>query len=196
MFRFIIPIILIGIAFAGFFTFVNPIHKEVISLQAKVTSYNTALDNATALRRERDKLTKKNNSLSLEDLNKLEKLLPNNVDNIRLIIEIGEVALLYDMVLKDVKYNIDSKSKTGASEIQGVAGDNKFTNKDYGMWDLEFSTEGSYENFFRFIEDLESNLRIVDIASIEFSSASVSITKSSTEYYRYNFKIRTYWLKN
>ena len=64
------------------------------------------------------------------------------------------------------------------------------------MWDLEFSTEGSYENFFRFIEDLESNLRIVDIASIEFSSASVSITKSSTEYYRYNFKIRTYWLKN
>ena len=190
------PIILIGIAFAGFFTFVNPIHKEVISLQAKVTSYNTALDNATALRRERDKLTKKNNSLSLEDLNKLEKLLPNNVDNIRLIIEIGEVALLYDMVLKDVKYNIDSKSKTGASEIQGVAGDNKFTNKDYGMWDLEFSTEGSYENFLRFIEDLESNLRIVDIASIEFSSASVSITKSSTEYYRYNFKIRTYWLKN
>ena len=84
------------------------------------------------------------------------------------------------MVLKDVKYNVDSKkSKTGTGEIQEVVtGDNKFTNKDYGMWDLEFSTEGSYENFLRFIEDLESNLRIVDIASIEFSSQQVRLVQN------------------
>ena len=88
MFRYILPIILIGIAIAGFFTFTNPFYENVLLEREQVASYNEALNNSKALEAERDKLTQKYNSFDPENLSKLQKLLPDNVDNIRLILEI------------------------------------------------------------------------------------------------------------
>ena len=59
----------------------------------------------------------------------------------------------------------------------------------------------TYNNFLNFTKDLENNLRIVDISSVSFSSNSGSTTGSTlgtatTDSYNYDFKIKTYWLKN
>jgi hypothetical protein len=197
MFRFAIPVILIGIAVAGFFTFTSPLYKDVSSLKAQAASYNEALANSKALESERDKLTQKYNSLDPENLSKLEKLLPDNVDNIRLILEIEKIASPYGMVLKDVKYDTKSKTETTTgtqTTMQGTAATQQL-NKDYGVWELEFSTQGTYNNFVNFIKDLENNLRIIDISSIQFDS-SAGTTSTSAGTYKYGFKIRTYWLKN
>ncbi|MFA6524281.1 MAG: hypothetical protein WC264_02830 [Candidatus Paceibacterota bacterium] len=203
MFRFTVPVILIGIAIGGFFMFTNPLYKNISVINAQVTSYNEALTNSKTLEAERDKLTQKYNAFDPENLSKLEKLLPDNVDNIRLILEIEKIASPYGMVLKDVKYDTMSKAKI---DVTGVnlknAVQNSATaqslNKDYGTWDLEFSTQGTYNNFINFIKDLESNLRIVDISSIQFDS-NVNIGANaniSSGVYKYGFKIKTYWLKN
>jgi len=201
--RFITPIILVGIAFTFFFVFANPIYNEIFVLKEEVASYNEALDNAKALENERDKLTAKFNSINKNDLLKLEKLLPENVDNIRLILEIEKIALPYGMVLKDVKYNVVDKSATdtGPGIVRG--GETVSNSKNYGIFDLEFSTSGTYNDFINFTKDLENNLRIVDMSSITFSSENIissgsSATQrtSSAGIYKYNFKIKTYWLKN
>ncbi len=200
MMRFITPIILLGLAIALFFIFTNPIYNDISKLKAEVASYNEALDNSKALENERDKLTAKYNAIDKDDLMKLEKLLPENVDNIRLILEIEQLALPYGMVLKDVKYNAGDKVDANAEGV--VQGGNiaKDTPKDYGIFDLEFSTMGTYDNFISFTKDLESNLRIVDMSSISFlSTPAVAPAGSkviSSEVYTYNFKIKTYWLKN
>lgn len=204
MMRFIMPAILIGIAGAVFFVFTNPIYNDISALNSDVASYNEALDNSKMLENERDKLTSKYNTINPDDLVKLKKLLPDNVDNIRLILEIEQIALPYGMVLKDIKYNaasVSAKDKEavgkGSSIQGGVVGK---TPKDYGIFGLEFSTSGTYDNFISFTKDMESNLRIVDISSIAFSSnttGSDSASKTSgPEIYKYNFKIKTYWLKN
>lgn len=199
MMRFIVPIILIGISITGFFLFTNPIYNEVKQSRSEMAAYNEALNNSKALENERDKLTAKYNSINPYNLIKLEKLLPENIDNIRLILEIEQVALPYGMVLKDVKYSTTETAPVADNSVQG-GGANKLSNKDYGVWDLEFSTTGNYNNFLNFTRDLESNLRIVDISSIEFSSdvaTGVAVAKSSSpESYKYNFKVKTYWLKN
>lgn len=200
MMRFITPIILLGLAISLFFLFTNPIYNDISKLKAEVASYNEALDNSKALENERDKLTAKYNAISKDDLTKLEKLLPENVDNIRLILEIEQLALPYGMVLKDVKYNTGDKVDANAEGV--VQGGNivKDTLKDYGIFDLEFSTTGTYNNFISFTKDLESNLRIVDMSSISFLSTPAVTTVGSkvisSEVYTYNFKIKTYWLKN
>lgn len=176
---------------------VKPMYKELGTLQAKAAAYDQALTNSKALENERDKLTKKYNSISSDNLDKLNKLLPDNVDNIRLILEIEKVAAPYGMVLKDVKY--DSANKPVADKNGAVAGGDlsKTGSKDYGGWDLEFSTEGNYNNFLNFIRDLENNLRIVDIYAIQFASdAPLGSSKSSSETYKYSFRIKTYWMKN
>ncbi len=194
MFKFILPIILIGAAIAGFFMLTNPLYKNISLEREQVASYNEALNNSKALEAERDKLTQKYNSFDPENLIKLQKLLPDNVDNIRLILEIEKIASPYGMVLKDVKYDATKKDATSQAITQKAENS---LHKDYDVWNLEFSTQGTYNNFVNLIKDLENNLRIVDISSIQFSSnASMGLNSSLSEAYKYNFKIKTYWLKN
>ncbi|MBY0376730.1 hypothetical protein K2P96_02035, partial [Patescibacteria group bacterium] len=64
MFRFIVPIILISVSIAGFLTFTSPIYNDISGLRAQVSSYNEALGNSKALENEKDKLTKKYNSIN------------------------------------------------------------------------------------------------------------------------------------
>lgn len=197
MARFIFPIIFLGISISIFFVFTSPFYQDISKSRKEISSYDEALNNSIALRKERDKLTAKYNSINKEDLLKIKKLLPDNIDNIRLILEIEKIASPYGMVLKDVKYN--SKKKTTDEEDQIVDGAQMdiLANEDYGVWDLEFSTNGTYSNFLNFTRDLEMNLRIVDIASIQFSSnVSGDPSSSSSESYKYDFKIKTYYLKN
>jgi len=197
MFKYILPIILIGVAIAGFFMLTNPLYQSISLEKEQVASYNEALDNSKALESERDKLTQKYNSFNPEDLSRLQKLLPDNVDNIRLILEIEKIASPYGMVLKDVKYDAMSDSAAVSQTGGVIQGGESSSHKNYGIWNLEFSTQGTYNNFINFIKDLENNLRIVDISSIQFSSnANIGLNPSLPEAYRYSFKIRTYWLKN
>lgn len=180
--------------------FLNPNYAQIKLLTNKITSYNTALTNSKSLENERDKLATKYNSIDTENLKKLSVMLPDNVDNIRLILEIEKIAAPYGMVLKDVKYSavvepvVTTKVKLAKTAV---------VKKDYGDWDLEFSTSGTYTNFIKLLKDLEHNLRIVDIASIDFSSdvstapnTGASLSTSSPDTYKFNFKIKTYWLKN
>lgn len=204
MMRFITPIILTGIAITLFFVFTNPLYNStdplspgIVQLREQAASFNEALDNSKALENERDKLTAKYNAINPNDLINLQKLLPNNVDNIRLILEIGQIAAPYSMVLKDIKYNAtDTNTKLAENTVQGGRTES-VAPKDYGIFDLEFSTSGTYDNFINFTKDLERNLRIVDISSISFSSSgAVGSAKPGPEVYTYDFKIKTYWLKN
>ncbi len=198
MIKFLTPIIFVVLAIAGFVVFVGPTYSEILELKTQVASYSEALDNAKTLEKERDRLTAKYNSVDPENLKKLEKLLPDSVDNIRLILEIEKVALAYGMVLKDVKYDIVRKSDNAAGSdavLSGEAG--ALEAKDYGAWDLSFSVQGTYSNFVSFLKDLEKNLRIVDISSIQFASdAGTGANPNFAEVYRYALKIKTYWLKN
>lgn len=194
MMRFIMPIILIGIAVGGFFVFTKPMYEDISELRAQASSYDEALSNSKALENERDKLTSKFNGISKEDLDKLKKLLPDNIDNIRLILEIEKIASPYGMLLKDVKYNAnESQTATPDGVIQGGSPDTG--SQDYKILNMEFSVSGSYNNFLNFTRDLESNLRIIDISSVEFSSDGDAKT-NPTGVYKYTFKIKTYWLKN
>lgn len=203
MFRFAAPVILIGLAITGFFVFTIPFYGEITLSKAEVASYNEALDNSKTLEAKRDELTAKFDTFKKPDLDRLQKLLPDSVDNIRLILEIEKIATPYGMVLKDVKYDTISQNTTApvAGAIQGGVS-NTASVQNYGIWNLEFSTQGTYSNFLNFIKDLESNLRIVDISSIQFSSdtsggpSSLSLSTTSSDSYKYGFKIKTYWLKN
>jgi len=209
------PIILIGISVTVFVMFSNPIYTQIGELRAQSVSYDEALKNSKTLENERDKLTAKDNAIDPDNKIKLQKLLPDNVDNIRLILEIEQIGLPYGMALKDVKYNATpDKEKTTAANpagaaVVGGAGAGDAENKEYGSWDLEFSTSGTYDNFLNFVRDIEQNLRIVDISSIVFEVDTKDAVKDSginktdktdaaslPPTYKYDFKIKTYWLKN
>ena len=139
-------------------------------------------------------MTSQYNSISKEDIAKLEKLLPDNIDNIRLILEIEKIASPYGMALRDVKYNTtggESNTGRGGATLSQVAE----AGADFRVLEMDFSVSGTYSDFINFTKDLENNLRIIDISSVSFSS-DTDTKAGANAVYKYSFKIKTYWLKN
>lgn len=193
--KFLIPIFLILISGAGFFVLVAPKYENISLLRTEVQAYKTALDNSEALERERNKLVTKYNNMNVSDLARLQKLLPDNIDNIRVILEIERLARVYGMSLRDIRYDDKAKEDENSNVVEaGVV--NTEQNQEYGSWNLEFATEGSYDSFISLLQDIEKNLRLVDVVSVNFSSAGAENAKQgATDNYKYVFKIKTYWLK-
>ncbi len=180
--KLIFPSILILISLATFFFYTNPHYQSVKDHQSQVADYDEALDNEAKLEQDRDALSNKYHSFPLDAQVRLEKLLPDNADNIRLVIDIQKIALSNGVNVISTEF--DSSGAKSSSN-----GDGRGTQKDYGIFDLGFSVTGSYANFLKFLKAMESNLRVTDVQSITFSSGDTKDT------YTFSIKIKTYWLK-
>jgi Tfp pilus assembly protein PilO len=190
----IIPIILIAVSIGTFFLFVNPTYQQVQALQKQQTAYDTALGNSKKLQAVRDQLVAKYNGLPKENLDRLQKFLPDNVDNIRLIIEIQQIAAKYGMNLKDVKFEPVKKDDAAAAGAIVSDAQTLENQKPYGTFNLELSTEGTYANFLLFLKDMEHSLRLVDLDGISFTADKTGTGLAGN--YKFDIKVKTYWLKN
>lgn len=199
--RYIFPILMLGVAVAIFFAYTDPTYKDIKMYRAQVASYDSALDNADKLERTKQEIIADYGTIPPEDIEKLSKLLPDNVDNIRLILEIESVAAKYGMTIKNVKFDVQKQQKlqNGERIVEQNAQDTELGSKEYGLFDLSFSTQGTYQNFVAFSKEIERSLRIVDIKSVSFSSPEASPIQSFNQpknIYQYDVDVRTYWLKN
>lgn len=209
--RFLLPLVLIGVAIGGFLLITRPIYDEILALQTEADAYGEALDNSAILKTERDRLTNKYNSFSQEDLLRLEKMLPDSVDNIQLILEIQEEAAKRGIIVKNVQFEpeqfVDQGANDGTATTAGTtkpvansAARRAATTDDgkpYETFELEFSVEGAYDDFVAFMELMERSLRLVDINTISFTpGTSQDKDKIYTDQYKYLFKINTYRLRD
>jgi len=177
--RFLTPIVLLIISGVIFFVFVDDTYNDIKIMKEERSLFSEALDNSKELQAIRDDLLATYNSFSGVDLARLEKLLPNNVDNVRLVRDIDGIAAKYGMSLRNVSLNIgDGGSGDSISVSENV----------HGSIVLNFSVAAPYRVFLSFLKDLEKSLRIVDVVHVGFSSAD-------KDFYEYDVAIRTYWLK-
>ncbi len=180
--RFILPLILIGAAIGLFALYTNGAYQGVQGLQARVGAFNEALNKTQSLRDQRDDLLAKRRTFSSEDLQKLEHALPDNVDNIRLIIDINSIAARHGLTLKGVSLGTVSGSKNAPNPLaSGSTGD------PVGSVSVGFSVSAGYDDFLAFLQDLEHSLRIVDVEKISLKNGQGSL-------YDITLSIRTYWL--
>lgn len=181
--KFILPILLIIISIGLFVMYIDPTYEQIKVLKSKNSEFNEALNKSKELRQVRDGLLDQYNSFSQEDLVKLKKLLPDTVDNVRLIMDIDSIASEYGITIQNIQ--VDAHQNESKGEIVVVS-----NSKPYDFVTLSFSMSASYDDFISFVTDLKNSLRLVDIKDIEFD---VSETGSSLN--KYNVTIRTYWLK-
>lgn len=189
---------MISVSLGIFFAYTDPVYKDVKELRVQVSSYDEALDNSKKLEEAKNALNEQYNAFTDEELTRLRKLLPDNVDNIRLILEIESVAVRYGMTINNVEFDVATRDANG-KQIEEDSKDLKAAHKDYGIFDLSFSTEGTYPNFVAFLADIEKSLRIVDINQIDFTSPDNNPVQGfgkPKDIYKYDISLRTYWLKN
>lgn len=179
-------------AVSVFLLYTQPAYDEVQALQKQIEQYNQALDKADELQRLKSTLLERRKSFDPEDLDRLHKLLPDHVDNVRLILDIDRLAGIYGMALQNVVIS-NPASETTLGNAIGASG----AAERYDSLTLRFSTRGTYANFAEFLEDLESSLRIVDLVSLSIASegSSPEASGATSNVYRYDITIRTYWLR-
>lgn len=173
----IISIILLVASVGLFIGYVNPTYQADQASAAELGQYESALSNSKDLLSERDILIAKLNTFSQTNINKLSTLLPDSVDSVTLIIELDSIAAQFGMRIRDFSASTGQSGTLGQSDAP------------YGTLSLTFTTTASYETFVAFLKALESNLRLLDVSSISFTSGSTNSV------YDFNVTVNTYWLK-
>jgi Tfp pilus assembly protein PilO len=182
MTRFLIPVVLLAAAIGLFVLYTNPNYQTIKELSVQAASYDDALNKSAELRGLRDKLLSTRATFSNDDVVKLSHVLPDNVDNIRLIIDINNIAARHHLTLTGVELgNTSSGANQGSAVAVGPSG------SSVGSVTVGFGVTASYDDFLAFLSDLEHSLRIVDVTKISFTSGSGTLNN-------YQLEIRTYWL--
>jgi Tfp pilus assembly protein PilO len=183
-----IALLFIAISITVFFVMVKPKYNSLQGLRTQVATANANLETAAKLAKERDQLIATYQGISKTDLDNLKTLLPDSVDNIRLIIQINSLATKNNLsLLRSVEYQTEQITQTSQDPSVAV--------RPYGEFTISFQTSGQYKNFLAFISDLEQNLRLVDVTRVDFVPAEQGVQQSAGTSLSYKVTLQTYWLK-
>jgi Tfp pilus assembly protein PilO len=169
-------IFLLAVSVGSFFFYTNPSYKDVEGLKRTVASYEIALERAREAMKIKEVLQERYNTFSNEDFNHLQKMLPDTVDNIRLLLDINQVASSYGTSIGGIRVESDQSTNQNTDT------------KPYGGITIRFRVSMTYDNFQKFLRDIEQNLRITDVSALTFASVEGGI-------YTYDVTLRTYWLR-
>ena len=194
-------IILIVLAIGVYFTFTSGKIDELKEIAEVNAEYEQAIDNSARLIKVRDSVLKAYNEISDTNKDRLNKIVPDNVDNVRLIIDVkDDIAARHGLFLKNIKTNspnlkqqtvtVPPSNPSQASSKDLAPGESAkvIPSGQYGIVTLSFVVTTSYQTFIEFLKDLESSLRIMDISKL-----TVTVNDNGT--YDFGVEVKTYWLK-
>ncbi|MCX6715966.1 MAG: hypothetical protein NT077_03035 [Candidatus Taylorbacteria bacterium] len=198
-------IILVIIGVGVYFMVTRSMMADANLVKVKNDQLALALNNAEEIIKSREAVVAQYTSISKEDRDKLDKMIPSAVDNIRLVIDLNNLAKSNQLSLTDVKASIPSNSNKGfgssgvksSSSLpppptpgmsQGFAPSQYLTEPILDKVNITFKTTATYQQFIDFLQDIEMNLRIMDLSKL-------SIKVSDADTYDFDVEFQTYWLR-
>lgn len=181
--------VLIIVAVGLYFTITKGVLAEANVIRDSNREYITAIQNAKDLIALRDKVLADYNKLTPEDREKLDKIVPQNVDNIRLVIDLNSVALRHGLALKGINASASASASPNSQNMQAGMGQINTPKHQLDIVTVSFGLSAPYQQFISFLQDLESSLRILDVSGI-------SVTSNENGVYDWRIELKTYWLRN
>ncbi|MSR71585.1 MAG: hypothetical protein EXS50_02900 [Candidatus Taylorbacteria bacterium] len=177
-----IPIFLIILSIVIAYIYLLPEYNKIQAQRLESLQYDVVIEKAADLKKLRAELSNKFATFSQDDTDRLNKMMPKNVDYARLILDISGVASKYAIEMKDIKTtDVAVPDETNTKTV----------NKAYKTSTISFGFQTSYEGMILFAKDLEQSLRLVDVVSILLAP-----TESTFPIYNYSIVLQTYWLNS
>jgi Tfp pilus assembly protein PilO len=164
-----------------FYTFTSPTYGDAQNLAITASEQKDVLQNISRIIETRDKLLVSYNSVSRAEIERLSKVLPQNVDTVRLAYELDIIAGKYGITVGQVA--IDTQSEQNANQVV-LAGSGDY----YKRALVRVKFVSTYQNFRNFLADVEKSLRIMDVRSVNFRTAESGL-------YEHEILIETYWVE-
>lgn len=180
------PVLVITISIGMYFMYISPTVDEVRALLAKKQEYDNVLQKAQELIAQRDAILTDYNSIPSSDIEKLNKMLPETMDDTAFLNELNVLAVQKGLAVQSFQ-----KVSGGNNGVVDVSED--AINLPYITNKFSMSLSGSYDQFNSFLKDIESNLRLTDITSI--TAKSIELQTGPSGSMEYLLEISAYSLR-
>lgn len=189
MYRFLTPILAFIVSITLFFTFIEPTFNRYKAIDLDIQNYVAAVEDADKLQKRVESLKAEKDAIKIADMSRLMDFLPDAVDEVSVVLILDKLATAHSLVIEGIKIK-STQTTGGASTGQAsytFSDDEKDANKEVVGADgtvvrrpqdnlettaLSFTVTGEYENFRKFIADLEKSLALIDISSLSIKEAS------------------------
>lgn len=178
MIRTVLIFLFLIAAVALFFLVTRPYLDDINNLKVDKQNYDEALAHSRELETLRDQLLSQYNAVPLESVERLNKMLPLNIDSGGLIGMAEGRALAHGLLLKKMEL------KEELTDSPTVLGTSRYPYKAVA---LTFSVSGPYASVVAFFADLEQSLRLIDVNAVGFSSGL-------TDNYEFSITAKTYYV--
>ena len=182
-----IPFIIIALCVGAYFFYVRPALGQITALMAKRAEYQSILEKVRELKAERDTILTEYNNISEDSLARLNKIIPKKFDPVLFANDLNGMASRYGMFVKDLKSSIVDANTIDAAVAEPTA------NESYKTMSVIFKVSGQFEQFIKFLKDLESNLELVDVVDLSIRQAGLDKTTENLE--DYVVGVKTYSLE-
>ncbi len=195
--------ILIILAIGIYFTVTSGMLAEANAVRSVNNQYQAAIASAQELITVRDKVLNDYTNISEVNRNRLERMLPQGMDNIRLVIDLSNIATQHGLSLTGIKAASQSATNgpgapaaPASRDASAAAPSTNATAAGYSVpvptiqkVTVTFGVSAPYQQFISLLQDLESSLRIMDVTHL-------SVTVNDDGIYDWSVELTTYWLKS
>lgn len=195
------PIISMLIALALLLTYVKPSFEEIKSVQSETQDYTEAIDRSEALHARVNELIMRQNSFSPADLERLEALLPDQIKEVSLMLDIDALSKRHNLTFGNIllentgEDNVKPLPETVTRSVLRDPGNPAAGSREetvtipryYTPVDISFAVTGTYTDFKSFIADLERSLVLMDIMDLTVSATEGDLTTYSVTTRLYSF---------
>ncbi len=183
-----LPYLLIAVSVGLFYLHIDPRYKAVQNLQAKKGEYVSALAKVEELQAQKNQILNVYNALPKADLARLDHLLPEKLNAVKLIADMDGVAGRYGITMGNIRVSEEAVDRGSSVSGDGSA-------KAYRTTVVSFKFTANYQNMTAFLRDLEKSLQLIDITSISFNVEEKKAGESSSRLSDYQVSFQTYSLK-
>ncbi len=201
----VLPIVFVLAALGIFFGYIHPtVTGQIASTQKDITEYDRALNAAKRFDEKQAQLASELKALPPDGIKRLEQFLPNNVNNVQLILDLDALASKSGLKITTFS-DAQSVTKTPSSSVDApppmtgamVPGMNtgmggpigaSNTSSSYDSIDITIGATGSYTQLRMFLDNIEASLQPLDLVELRISD-------SSTGVYTFTMTFRLYWLR-
>lgn len=176
----IVSLLLIVGAVVIFFTQTKNYFPEIKEIKGQVSVYNKTIDTIRSVKDSVDKLLGEYNSISQENIDRVNKMIPSGSDQMKLVVQIEDMMKSRGVVLK----SIDAKESAKESSVK-AKGDS--ATGSLNRLSLSIKAQGPYSAFYSFLTEAERSLRLLEIESVKINGIA------DKDIYDFSVEAVSYW---
>lgn len=186
------PILFFLAAIGLFFTYLSPAYDVLLAFQEQEVRLDQSLEQSKQLLVGYDGLLRDYNSITSDDLKKLSQILPDDIDAVRLIMDLDALTTKHRLSVRSFKVPQMDAGTSRVTAVNAVATPEE--NDPVGKAVLTIECDGKYEDFKALLSDIERSLTLMDVVGLELKVADMT-KPNAVNTTVYTLELQTYWLK-